>query len=86
MRKYLSNSPMQTFNSSPVMPSLPTSAPILAAMGFGMLNEMIEFSAVLMVPGANVGGYYNTALDLVSNSIGAVIAIIAVAWSERGGA
>ena len=55
-------------------------------MGFGALNEMIEFSAVLMVPGTNVGGYYNTALDLVSNSIGAVIAIIAVAWSERGGA
>jgi putative membrane protein len=53
-------------------------------MGLGALNEMIEFSAVLMVPGTNVGGYYNTALDLVSNSIGAVIAIIAVAWSEWG--
>ena len=51
------------------MPSLPTSAPILAAMGFGMLNKMIEFSTVLMVPDTNVGGYYNTALDLVSNSI-----------------
>jgi len=58
--------------------------PVFAAMGLGALNEMIEFSAVLMVPDTNVGGYYNTALDLVFNCAGAVLAILAVAWSERG--
>ena len=58
--------------------------PVLAAMGLGALNEMIEFTAVLLVPDTNVGGYYNTALDLVFNCSGAVIAILIVAWSERG--
>jgi hypothetical protein len=59
--------------------------PVLASMGLGALNEMIEFSAVLMVPDTNVGGYYNTALDLCFNCAGAVIAIIIVALSERRG-
>ena len=52
--------------------------PVLGAMGLGALNEMIEFSAVLMVPDTNVGGYYNTALDLVFNALGAVIAMVLV--------
>lgn len=59
--------------------------PVFASMGLGALNEMIEFSAVLMVPDTNVGGYYNTALDLCFNCTGAVIAILIVAWSERRG-
>ena len=49
------------------------------------LNEMIEFSAVLMVPDTNVGGYYNTALDLVFNALGAVIAMVLVRAFKRGG-
>lgn len=57
--------------------------PALGAMGLGALNEMIEFSAVLMVPDTNVGGYYNTALDLCFNALGAVIAIGAIALFRR---
>lgn len=49
--------------------------PALAAMGLGAVNEIIEFSAVLMVPDTNVGGYYNTALDLCFNAAGAVLAV-----------
>ncbi|MGI1661933.1 DUF2238 domain-containing protein [Palleronia sp. KMU-117] len=49
--------------------------PALAAMGLGAVNEMIEFTAVLLVPDTNVGGYINTALDLVFNALGAVIAV-----------
>ena len=49
--------------------------PALAAMGLGAVNEIIEFSAVLAVPDTNVGGYYNTALDLCFNTAGAVIAM-----------
>jgi uncharacterized membrane protein YjdF len=49
--------------------------PALAAMGLGAVNEMIEFTAVLLVPDTNVGGYTNTALDLVFNALGAVIAV-----------
>lgn len=57
--------------------------PALAAMGLGAVNEIIEFSAVLAVPETNVGGYYNTALDLVFNGAGAVFAMWLVARRER---
>jgi hypothetical protein len=49
--------------------------PALGAMGLGAVNEMIEFTAVLLVPDTNVGGYINTALDLVFNALGSVIAV-----------
>lgn len=49
--------------------------PALASMGLGAVNEIIEFSAVLMVPDTNVGGYINTALDLCFNAFGAIIAV-----------
>ena len=46
------------------------------ALGLGALNEMIEFIAVISIPNTNVGGYMNTGWDLVSNSVGALIAVI----------
>jgi putative membrane protein len=57
--------------------------PALAAMGLGAVNEIIEFAAVLSVPETNVGGYLNTALDLVFNAAGAVIAMTAVSVFAR---
>ncbi len=57
--------------------------PALASMGLGAVNEIIEFSAVLLVPDTNVGGYYNTALDLVMNALGAVIAMVAMRLRRR---
>jgi len=50
----------------------------LASMGLGAVNEIIEFIAVLAVPDTNVGGYYNTALDLCFNGAGAVVAMVLV--------
>lgn len=55
----------------------------LAAIGLGAMNEVIEFSAVLIVQETNVGGYFNTALDLVFNSLGAIGAMILIWVSER---
>lgn len=46
----------------------------LGGMGLGAINEIIEFIPVLMLPETGVGGYYNTALDLVANAIGALTA------------
>ena len=47
---------------------------ILSALGIGLLNEVIEFGMVIFADAADaVGGYYNTALDLVFNLIGAII-------------
>jgi len=47
---------------------------ILAASGIGGLNEIIEFLATVFIPDTNVGGYENTAIDIVSNFLGACIA------------
>jgi hypothetical protein len=49
-----------------------------AGMGFGALNEVVEFTAVLLMPSTNVGGYVNTGWDLVSNLAGCVVAAIAI--------
>ncbi|WP_078059071.1 DUF2238 domain-containing protein [Tropicimonas marinistellae] len=55
--------------------------PALASMGLGAVNEIIEFSAVLMVPDTNVGGYMNTALDLCFNALGAAVAMMIIAFT-----
>ncbi|OVE74948.1 hypothetical protein BVX95_00805 [archaeon D22] len=48
---------------------------IVASIGIGGINEIIEFMAVVLVDSNGVGGYYNTAIDLVANTIGAIFAI-----------
>jgi uncharacterized membrane protein YjdF len=50
---------------------------VLMGSGFGAINEIIEFIAVVTGPETGVGGYENTMLDLVFNLIGG---ILAVAW------
>jgi hypothetical protein len=49
-----------------------------AALGFGALNEVVEFAATLLVPETNVGGYVNTGWDLVANAVGATIAACSI--------
>jgi hypothetical protein len=53
----------------------PTTGPLIlcvaAGMGFGALNEVVEFIAVLTIPNTNVGGYTNTGWDLIANLVGA---------------
>jgi putative membrane protein len=56
---------------------------IFVAMGLGAMNEVIEFSAVVFVPETGVGGYYNTALGLVFNALGATTAVAGVALWRR---
>jgi len=56
---------------------------IMAGFGVGALNEMIEFIATVLVPETGVGGFINTSLDLVSDFIGAVLAMIYI-WIRRG--
>ncbi len=52
-------------------------------MGFGALNEVVEFVAVLTVPNTNVGGYVNTGWDLVANATGCGIAASGIALFTR---
>ncbi|MFH1787243.1 MAG: DUF2238 domain-containing protein [archaeon] len=49
---------------------------IMAGFGVGALNEMIEFTATVLVPETGVGGFINTSLDLVADFVGAVFAMI----------
>ncbi len=50
----------------------------LAGMGLGAVNEIVEFIAYALLPATGVGGYVNTALDLVANSLGALFAAVCI--------
>jgi hypothetical protein len=52
-------------------------------MGFGALNEVVEFVAVLTLPETNVGGYENTGWDLVANLVGCVLAAVLIRLMDR---
>jgi hypothetical protein len=52
---------------------------VLAGMGLGALNEIIEFLTTLAVPGTNVGGYLNTGWDLIFNMLGCLTAAVLIA-------
>lgn len=49
-----------------------------AGMGFGALNEVIEFIATLVLPETNVGDFVNTGWDLVYNTLGALCCCLAI--------
>ena len=51
---------------------------VMAGLGVGALNEIVEFAATVLMPETGVGGYVNTSLDLVSDLIGAVLAIAVI--------
>ncbi|MCZ6606000.1 MAG: DUF2238 domain-containing protein [Alphaproteobacteria bacterium] len=68
--------------------TLPINWPLGAALfliglGLGAVNEIIEFTLVLVVPETNVGGYRNTGWDLVSNGVGALAAVFALKARNR---
>jgi len=45
----------------------------LTAIGIGAFNEIAEFIPVLILSETGVGGYYNTAWDIVFNALGAIL-------------
>lgn len=57
---------------------------MLAGMGFGAANEMVEFAAVILAPETGVGGYLNTSIDLVANALGALTAALILAYTKVG--
>jgi len=54
-----------------------------AGMGFGALNEVVEFVANLILPRTNIGGYINTGWDLVANLVGAVVVAVTIHFVAR---
>lgn len=53
---------------------------LLAACAFGAFNEIIEWIMTLTIPGTDVGGYDNTARDLVANLVGG---LVMATWTSR---
>ena len=53
---------------------------VMAGLGAGAFNEVVEFIVNAIVPESGVGGYVNTSLDLCSNFIGALIALVYIRW------
>ncbi|MBN1391386.1 MAG: DUF2238 domain-containing protein [Sedimentisphaerales bacterium] len=49
---------------------------VSAGLGVGAFNEVVEFLITILVRETKVGGYMNTSLDLVSNFIGSVFALL----------
>lgn len=56
---------------------------IMAGLGVGALNEILEFIATVITPETGVGGYINTSLDLVFNLIGAILAMAFIIIKEK---
>jgi predicted membrane protein DUF2238 len=52
----------------------------LMGMGLGAFNEVVEFATTLVQPQSNVGGYRNTAFDLVFNMLGSGVVAL---WAGR---
>ena len=48
----------------------------LMGMGLGAFNEVVELVVVLAAPESGVGGYYNTAFDLLFNMLGSGAAVV----------
>ena len=49
---------------------------VMAGLGIGALNEIIESIVSLIVPESGVGGYINTLLDLCADLIGAILGLL----------
>lgn len=49
---------------------------VAAGIGLGAVNEIIEFAAFVAFAETGVGGYINTSLDLVFNTLGAIAAVV----------
>lgn len=76
---FLINTLLKPFVKAKAKDSIALSIVIVAgAMGFGALNEVIEFLATVFAPETGVGGYVNNALDLVFNLLGALVAIFII--------
>ena len=56
---------------------------VMAGLGVGALNEIIEFALTVMLPETGVGGYINTSLDLVADFIGGLLALLYIkTWKK----
>lgn len=48
---------------------------VMAGLGVGAFNEIVEALVSAAIPSSGVGGYLNTALDLIADLVGAIFAM-----------
>lgn len=53
---------------------------VMAGLGVGAFNEIVEAFVAAIVPESGVGDYVNTALDLISDLLGAILAMVFIKW------
>jgi putative membrane protein len=53
---------------------------IMAGLGIGAFNEIVEALVAATIPQSGVGGYVNTALDLIADFLGAILAFVFIKW------
>ncbi|MDX2148291.1 MAG: DUF2238 domain-containing protein [Planctomycetota bacterium] len=76
---------MEGMTHNTIKPKLgPLTIAVLAAMGLGAFNELVEFVATRILPETNVGGYENTGWDLVANTLGAIVGAMIIGWTPFG--
>lgn len=56
---------------------------VMAGLGVGAFNEIVEFIITVILPDTGVGGYINTSLDLVADAIGAIGAMLYILVKEN---
>ncbi len=56
---------------------------VMAGLGVGAFNEIVEFIVSILVPNSGVGGYINTSADLVADLVGALIALAIILWKDQ---
>jgi len=49
---------------------------VMAGLGVGAFNEILEFIITVIVPSTGVGGFENSMLDLCSDLVGALLALL----------
>ncbi len=59
---------------------------VLAGLGIGAGNEIVEFFATVILAETNVGGHVNTGWDLVFDLVGGVAAALWLSSSKVSGA
>jgi putative membrane protein len=57
---------------------------IMAGLGVGAFNEILEFAVSAIIPESGVGGYLNTSLDLCADFIGAVLGFVYIQLRYAG--
>ena len=55
----------------------------MASMGVSSLNEIMEFLIAVNLERNGVGGYENAMLDLIFNFSGALLAVVALVFTQK---